>query len=310
MSRVHACALNTGAKMPAVGVGREAECPETYEMVSNALKYGYRHIDTAWGYGNEEAVGKAIRDSGIPREEIFVTTKLTNNHHHAVREGFNQSFKALDIGYIDLYLVHWPQAGDPKTGQTIPYGQSPTMAETWKQMEQLVGNECRAIGVSNFSVKNLEILLKDAQVVPAVDQVECHIYLPQTHLDKYCKAKGIVLTSYSPLGQPPSGQTSAILREPLVIELAKKYNTQPGTILISWVAQRDNWTVIPKSSNPQRLKANLEIVKLDQRDHDALSNVHQEPGKLTSLVDYAEKMRNEGTVFGWTVQEMGWEQLN
>jgi glycerol 2-dehydrogenase (NADP+) len=229
------------------------------------------------------------------------------------------------------------------------------MAETWKQMEQLVGNECRAIGVSNFSVKNLEILLKDAQVVPAVDQVilqeqseanhlpswrsckvECHIYLPQAQLDKYCKAKGIVLTSYSPLGQPPSGQTSAILREPLVTELAKKYNTQPGTvscwkwlhrswpakILISWVAQRDNWTVIPKSSNPQRLKANLEvsstvvinltrqIVKLDQRDHDALSNVHQEPGKLTSLVDYAEKMRNEGTVFGWTVQEMGWEQLN
>jgi glycerol 2-dehydrogenase (NADP+) len=121
------------------------------------------------------------------------------------------------------------------------------MAETWKQMEQLVGDECRAIGVSNFSVKNLEILLKEAKIVPAVDQVilqvepidmpswrsfkvECHIYLPQTHLDKYCKEKGIVLTSYSPLGQPPSGQTSAILKEPLVLELAKKYNTQPGTV--------------------------------------------------------------------------------
>jgi len=312
---IHNCILNTGAKMPAVGVGcwfqkrMDAQSPETYNMVANALKYGYRHIDTAWGYGNEEAVGKAIRDSGIPREEIFVTTKLTNKYHDRVREGFEESLKALGIGYVDLFLVHWPQAED-KAGKTIPYGQSPTINETWKDMEALVGPECKAIGVSNFSVKNLKILLEQATVVPAVDQVECHIYLPQTSLDKFCKEKGIILTAYSPLGQPPAGQTTPVLQEPLVKELAKKYNTEPGTILISWVAQRPGWNVIPKSSNPTRLKANFEIVKLDQADHDALTAIHNEPGKTTSLVDYAPTMKKDRVVFGWTVEQMGWENLD
>ncbi|ORX35164.1 Aldo/keto reductase [Kockovaella imperatae] len=318
MSRaaVHSCTLNTGAKMPAVGVGCwfqrpvEAENQETYDMVANALKYGYRHIDTAFGYGNEQAVGKAVRDSGIPRQEIFVTTKLTNSYHGKVQQGFEESFKALNIDYIDLFLVHWPQGEDPETGKTIPKGQSPTFVDTWKNMEKLVGPRCKAIGVSNFSVKNLEILLKEAKVVPAANQVESHIYLPQASLDKYCKDKGIVLTAYSPLGQPASGKSSPILDEPLVKELAKKYDTQPGTILISWVAQRPNWNTVPKSSNPARLKANFEIVKLDQADHDALSAIHKESGKTTSLVDYAEKMKKERVVFGWSVEDMGWENLD
>jgi len=302
--------------MPAIGVGcwfqkrMTALSPETYDMVSNALKAGYRHIDTAWGYGNEEAVGKAIRDSGVPREEIFVTTKLTNEYHDAVPQGFAESIKSLDIGYIDLYLVHWPQAVDKATGQSRPLGSSPTLTETWKEMEKLVGDKCRAIGVSNFSIKTLEVILKDAKIVPAANQVESHLYLPQTSLAKYCADKGIVMTAYSPLGQPAPGQpTSVILEEPLVKELAEKYNTKPGTILLSWIVNKPGWSAVPKSANPERLKANLQIVKLHQKDHDALTALHKEEGKLRPLVYPGNKMHQEG-VFGWSIEDMGWDDLD
>jgi len=238
-SKIPFVKLNTGATMPALGLGSwmgqpgTGENEECYDMVMNALKLGYRHIDTAYGYRNEEAVGRAIRDSGVPREEIFVTTKLTGVHHGSVAEGFETSLKALGVGYIDLYLVHWPQATDPETKKPIPYGQSPTIVETWKDMEKLLEDKdkrCRAIGVSNFSVKLLEILAKETTVVPAVDQVESHPYLPQESLDKYCREKGIVLTAYSPLGQPRPKHPSPVLMEPVALKLAEKYNKPVGTV--------------------------------------------------------------------------------
>jgi len=316
---IHDCVLNNGAKMPAVGIGCwmgqrvDGMNQDTYDMVAEALKTGYRHIDTASGYGNEEAVGKAIRDSGIPREKIFVTTKLTGKDHGRVAEGFEGSFKALNVGYIDLYLMHWPQATDPETSKTLPKSSSPTFNETWAEMEKLLGTgKCKSIGVSNFSVKNLGILLETASTVPAVDQVESHLYLPQMSLDKYCKEKGIVLTAYSPLGQPKPGTgVSPVLKDPLVIRLAEKYGTAPGTILISWVAQRPNWNVIPKSVSPARIKANFEIVKLDQEDFDALLEVHTAPGKLMHLCDYGGvDIMAAKAIFGWSLEDMGWEKMD
>lgn len=151
-------------------------------------------------------------------------------------------------------------ATDPDTKKTIPFGESPTFVETYTEMEKLLADgRCKHIGVSNFSVKNLEILLPKVKVVPAVNQVESHIYLPQIGLDKYCQEKGIILTAYSPLGQPKPGQKSPVLAEPLVKKLAEKYQRPEGTILLSWIAQRPGWNVVPKSANPERMKANLDV---------------------------------------------------
>ena len=186
---------------------------------SYALQLGYRHIDTvsaiiiidegflsgvnflqAYGYANEEQVGRAIRESGVPREEIFVTTKLPNHHHHKVAESLQESLDKLDLEYVDLYLMHWPQAYT-EDNKMIPYGESPTYVETWRDMEKLLGTgKVRSIGVSNFSVALLEVLLTETTIVPATNQVEMHSCLPSFELKKYCDEKGIVLTAYSPLG--------------------------------------------------------------------------------------------------------------
>ncbi|KAJ9091420.1 hypothetical protein QFC19_009130 [Naganishia cerealis] len=307
--------------------------PETYEMVKKALQVGYRHLDTAYGYGNEQAVGKAVRESGIPREEIFVTTKLTNEHHGCVEKGFQESLKALGISYIDLYLIHWPQGNDPETGETIPYGQSPTFTETWKAMEKLLDTgKVRSIGtdlddyggagnrVSNFSIKNLEILLKEAKVVPAVNQVEAHPYLPEESLSAFCKSKGIVMTAYCPLGQPHGANLSPVLTDPLVKRLAEKYGKPEGTVLLSWAIQRGNWTAVPKTVNEKRMKDNFaaddmrelpQIFTLEDEDFSALSRVHEEPGKLLHLCDYGQgDIAKTRKIFGWTLEDMGWDHLD
>ncbi|KAG7529027.1 hypothetical protein FFLO_05820 [Filobasidium floriforme] len=311
--------LNTGAEIPLVGLGCwmlkrvEADNPATYQMVRDALDVGYRHLDTADGYGNEQAVGKAVRDSGVPRKDIFVTTKLNNLDHGDVKAGFERNLKALDIEYIDLYLMHWPQAVDPDTGKTVPFGTSPTFVETWKQMEQLIGDgRCKAIGVSNFSVRNLETLLAEAKIVPAVNQVEAHPYLPQQGLDKLCREKGIHMTAYSPLGRPTADKPSPLMTDALVTKLSEKYNKTPGAVLLSWLVQRGNWSVVPKSANPERMKANLDIFELETADFDALSKVHTEPGKLRHLLKYdqPEDVMKSKKVFEWSLQDMGWEQMD
>ena len=137
--------------------------------------------------------------SGIPREEIFLTTKLPNQDHQRVAQSLEESLNKLGLNYVDLYLMHWPLA--TRDGETIPFGQSPTFVETWKEMEKLLATgKVRSIGVSNFSIKNLDILLAEASVVPATNQVELHPCLPSFELKEYCDKKGIVLTAYSPLG--------------------------------------------------------------------------------------------------------------
>lgn len=279
-------------------------------MVLAALKLGYRHLDTAYGYGNEEAVGRAIRDSGVPREEIFLTTKLTGKHHGTVKEGFEISMKALNAEYIDLYLMHWPQASHPDTGKSIPYGESPTFVETWKSMEKLLSDKrCRAIGVSNFSVKLLTELAAECSTIPAANQVESHPYLPQTSLHEYCKEKGIVLTAYSPLGQPKPSNPSPVLAEPVAKQLAEKYKTPVGTILLSWLIQR-GWTTVPKSANPERLKQNMDLVKLSSDDFNTLSEVHKQRGKLMHLCIGQEDIMEKGVISGWSLEDMGWEKMD
>lgn len=263
--------MNTGALIPAVGLGTwQATEEEVYNAVLSAIKTGYRHIDTALVYGNEIPVGKAIADCGVPRSELFVTTKLASINHLDPLKALNKSLKNLGLDYVDLYLMHWPVALNLEnkshpTFPTLPSGQRDilfdrTFVATYVDMQELVKlGLTRAIGVSNFSVKNLETLLASPQVtiVPAANQVELHAYLPQPNLLKYCKEKGIVLEAYSPLGST----NSPLLKDETLVKLAEKYNVDPANILISWAVWRDT-VVVPKSSNPARIESNFKVVDL------------------------------------------------
>ncbi|KLO17099.1 Aldo/keto reductase [Schizopora paradoxa] len=298
-------AKGSTVKLPSIGIGCWMGMPGGAErvelMVKMALKNGYRHIDTASGYGNEEHVGKAIRESGIPREEIFVTTKLGWAAHGDVAGGFEASLKALDIGYVDLYLMHWPQ-GSAADGKFIPPEQSPTFVETWREMVKLLdAGKCKAIGVSNFSIKNLDILLANTEVVPAANQIEVNPCLPQFELVEYCEKRGIHITAYSPLGQPTDSRPTPFFSDDSILQIAKKHGVSVGQVLISWVVERGISTV-PKSEKEERVKQNITLIKLDSEDTKVLNEYHKKPGMHKSLLSY----HVNGTVFGWTYEQLGW----
>ncbi|KAF7792257.1 hypothetical protein EIP86_003293 [Pleurotus ostreatoroseus] len=271
--------LNNGQKMPAVGMGCwmgwESVANTAEEMCKNALKCGYRHFDTASGYHNEEAVGKAIRESDVPRGEIFVTTKLWNGCHHRVHEAFEESLAALDIGYIDLYLMHWPQAE--------------------------LNGKVKSIGVSNFSIKNLEILLPHCKVVPVTNQVQLHPCLPETELKAFCEVKGILLTGYSPFGST----NPLFFKDPEFQRVVAAHNVTPGQIALSWSVQRGT-AVVPKSANPVRMKQNLQLVHLTQEDMSTIDAIHNKPGMHRNLFPFTFPGYAPGTVGGWTYEQLGW----
>ncbi|KAJ6495690.1 aldo/keto reductase [Mycena vitilis] len=324
MVEIPSYTLNNGSKIPSIGMGCWMGGPgdgNVYNMCSNALKCGYRHFDTAAGYGNEEAVGKAIRerDSSIPRNEIFLTTKLGNRDHHRVKEAFEQSFEKLfgkvsdfSESYLNLYLMHWPLGKIPGRffaalvdGKVLSPEEQPTFVETWKEMEELLeikdsnGNsKVKTIGVSNFSIKNLERLLPHCSIVPATNQVELHPCLPQNELKTYCEAKGILLTAYSPLGQ---GKT--FVENPTIQALAEKNKTTPAQIVISWAVHRGT-VAIPKSEDKGRMLANITLVPLAESDMAIVDKLHEGPDMHKSLLAFDNK--GDGTVFGWTYEQLGW----
>ncbi|KAI0084600.1 Aldo/keto reductase [Irpex rosettiformis] len=264
--------FNNGIKVPAIGLG---SLMGAYEMCRNALKNGYRHLDTASVYRNEEEVGKAIRESGIPRSEIFLTTKLWNTDHN----------KAL--------------ISDNGRDYSPGLEESPTFIETWKEMEKLLDTgKVKSIGVSNFSIKNLEILLPHVKVVPVTNQVEVHPFYPQFELQKYCEQKGILLTAYSPLGMG----SPEFFKDPDFAKVVKAHNTNPGQIAISWLVQRGIPT-IPKSANVERQKLNISLVKLTAEDVDTINAVHKKPGQHKSLLT---AFAPGGVVFGWSYKQLGW----
>lgn len=178
------------------GLGSEDE-DALESSIIHALRSGYRLIDTAQYYGVESVVGRAIRNSGTHRSEITVITKFWDDWHHDPETALQKSLKDLDIGYIDIFLMHWPCATSPAPeSRSLLIDESPTFVETWKKMESLVSDKCRAIGVSNFTQKTLEVLLRDATVVPAVNQVELHAFNPNHRLVPYCESKGIQVISW------------------------------------------------------------------------------------------------------------------
>lgn len=235
--------LHNGVKMPWLGLGvyQMEDGNEVIKSVTAALDYGYRSIDTAAGYENEQGVGEAIKASGIPREEIFVTSKIRNSDqgYESTLEAFQASLDKLGLDYLDLYLIHWPVEGKYK--------------DTWRAMEKLYNDgKIRAIGVSNFHTHHLTSLLTVANIVPMVNQVEFHPHLYQEELRNFCREKNIQLEAWSPLKQ------GELLKEPVLEEIAEKYHKTTAQVLIRWDLDKEVVT-IPKSSKEKRIKQNADV---------------------------------------------------
>lgn len=277
--------LNNGVKIPVIGLGTWQLTPdEVYNAVTEALAVGYRHIDTAFAYGNEEPIGRAIRDLVIPRNELFVTTKLWLTHHNDPAKALDISLKNLGLDYVDLYLVHWPVAmnpngNDPKFPSrpdgTRDVDELTNFVETWAKMQQLDPKKVRAIGVLNMLISNLEKLLLAplTKVVPVVNQVELHPLLPQPNLLKWCQDHKIYLEAYSPLGSTDS----PLLSNPTIVEMAEKYQVPPATVLISWAIWRKT-IVLPKLVTPARIKLNFNVAHLSEADGNIIDKVAHEYG--------------------------------
>lgn len=272
--------LNTGAQIPAVGFGTWQDADAQEAAVTEALKAGYTHIDTARIYGTEPAVGKAITKSGIAREKLFITTKLWNNSHHPddVMPALEASLKDLDTPYIDLYLMHWPSPFKSSetlmprddNGKIQPGGAD--FVDTWKAMEAtLKSGKTKAIGISNFSKAEIERLLKETSVVPAAHQLELHPWLQQKEFVQWNKSKGIHVTQYSPFGNQneiySKGQSMGkLIDDATLVEVGKKYGKNGAQVALAWgIAQ--GHSVLPKSKTSSRIKDNLEgDFKLEAED--------------------------------------------
>jgi diketogulonate reductase-like aldo/keto reductase len=244
--------LNNGVEMPRLGLGvlQIGEDSEVSNAVLHALRFGYRSIDTASVYGNECAVGFAIRQSGIPREDIFVTTKVWNDAQREKRTlaAFDESLDRLGLDYVDLYLIHWPVPG--------------CYEETWRDMESIFrSGRARAIGVSNFMPHHLEELLSVSEIAPSVNQVEFHPLLVQPDLMEACRDRDIQVVAWSPL------MKGNFTRQPPIVEMARKYRKTPAQIVLRWDLQHEV-VAIPKSRLPERIAENRDIFDFELAEDD------------------------------------------
>ncbi|NMO22331.1 aldo/keto reductase [Pyxidicoccus fallax] len=244
--------LNNGVEIPRVGLGvyQARRGDETRQAVLHALQAGYRHVDTARIYGNERDVGEALRESGLPRDEVFITTKLWNQDqgHDSTLRACERSLRELGLEYVDLYLIHWP----------VPS----LRLDSWRAMEKLLADgKCRAIGVSNFLERHLDELMAHSKVVPAINQVELSPFLAQETLRAYCQRHGIVVEAYSPLTR---GQR---LDDPRLGAVAKRHGKTAAQVLIRWCLQRD-LVVLPKSVHPTRIRENAAVFDFDLSPED------------------------------------------
>ena len=259
MNTVANVTLNSGTTMPQLGFGVFKVPPaEAEQTVILALQAGYRSIDTAAMYANEDGVGRALATSGIARDELFITTKLNNDAHgfDQTRRAFDTSLDELGLDYVDLYLIHWPQ---PKLDRYV---------DSWRAMQTFAADgRARAIGVSNFQTEHLQRLLDETDTVPAINQVELHPYLVQAELRAFDQAHGIVTEAWSPLARGGS-----LLADPTLVELGQKYGRSPAQIAIRWHLQIGN-VVIPKSTTPARIVENIDVqdFELSPADVDAIT---------------------------------------
>ena len=252
MDLLSALKLNNGVAMPVLGLGvfKSQEGDETYNAVKYAIEAGYKHIDTAAVYGNERSVGRAIADSGVLRDEIFITTKLWNENQRQGNqyEAFEESLSRLGVDYVDLYLIHWPVRGK--------------YTDSWKIMEKIYKEgRAKAVGVSNFHIHHLEDIFASSNLVPAVNQVECHPWLTQVELVDYCQKKGIIFEPWSPLG------AGALVDNEILKSIAEKYNKSVPQLILKWGLQR-GFVNIPKSVHKDRIIQNSQIFDFEIGEKD------------------------------------------
>ncbi len=246
--------MNNGYEIPTVGFGvwkvLDEEAPTT---VQQAIETGYRLIDTAKIYGNEIGVGKAIQNSNVAREDLFITTKLWNSDqgYESTLRAFDESLEKLQLDYVDLYLIHWP---------TPMYD---NYVESYKALEEIYkSGRAKAIGVCNFDIEHLQRIMDECEIMPAVNQVECHPYLQQKELRAFCEKNGIEVQAYSPL---MNGKT--VLQDPVIQEIATKYGKTPAQIILRWHLQNDI-LIIPKTVTPSRMKENLDLFSFELSETD------------------------------------------
>lgn len=255
MNNVPSIDLNDGRTIPQLGFGVFQIPPdETAAAVKNALDIGYRHIDTAQMYGNEAGVGRGIRESGLDRSEIFVTTKLDNGFHEPddARRAFDRSLDELGTDYVDLFLIHWP----------LPTRYDGDFASTWKALEGFESDgRARSIGVSNFQIPHLEQIRDEASVLPAVNQIEVHPYHQNRSVKAWGESHGIVTEAWSPIAQ---GQ---VLDDPVITEIASDLSRTPAQVVLRWHVQKGN-VVFPKSVTPERIRENFEIFDFSLSDEE------------------------------------------
>ncbi|KAK4245878.1 NADP-dependent oxidoreductase domain-containing protein [Corynascus novoguineensis] len=306
--------LNNGVKMPAVGFGtfaNEGAKGETYKAVTKALEVGYRHLDCAWFYQNEDEVGDALHDflaknPSVKREDIFICTKVWNHLHRPedVKWSFENSCSKLRVDYIDLFLLHWPIAAEKNDDYSVKIGPdgkyvilrdlTENPEPTWRAMEELAeSGRARAIGVSNWTIDGLKKLLSFARIKPAVNQVEIHPFLPNTELVNFCFENDILPVAYSPLGSqnqvPTTGET--VRENEKLNEVARRSGHNLAQVLLAWGLRR-GYAVLPKSSNPSRIESNFQIPELSDEDFAAVEEVAR--GRHCRFVNMKD-------TFGWDV---------
>ena len=258
-TQIPSITLNDGHEIPQLGFGVFQVPPEdTREVTGLALEVGYRHIDTAEMYQNEAGVGEAVRDSGLAREDVFVTSKLNNGAHRPddARRAFEQTLSALGFDYVDLFLIHWP----------LPTRYDGDFVSTYKTLEEFKADgRARSIGVSNFQIAHLERLAQECEVVPAVNQIELHPYLLNEELRSYGEGRGIATEAWSPIAQ------GGVLDDPVIVEIAQRVDRSPAQVVLRWHLERGS-IVFPKSVTPDRVRENF-----------ALFDFELTPGDLTAI---------------------------
>ncbi|KAF9235671.1 NADP-dependent oxidoreductase domain-containing protein [Melanogaster broomeanus] len=264
--------LPSGDKIPSVALGVwQAEKGEVGNAVKTALKSGYRHIDGAWIYRNEAEVGQALKESAVPREQLWLTSKLWNNFHapEDIEPVLDQSLSMLGTDYLDLYLIHWPVAFKKEGVNVVDEDLTSDPYPTWKKLEELVDKgKIRNIGISNFNIRRIQNLTANPlKYQPAVNQVELNFWNPQPELLKWSKDNSLILEAYSPLGS--NKQVGATLGVPEVKNIASKLGVTPAQVIISWHVQRGT-IVLPKSVTSSRIVENYEIFEIPQEDFEAL----------------------------------------
>ncbi len=263
MNAVPNVKLNNGVDIPQLGFGVfQINAEDTRAATLEALKVGYRHIDTAEMYGNEREVAEGIRDSGVARADVFVTSKLNNGFHahNDALAAFDRSLEVMKFDYLDLFLIHWPL---PAVGDFV---------ETWKALEEIHrSGRVRAIGVSNFQPHHIERLAAEATIVPAVNQIEIHPYFTQNDVRAFDTAHGIATEAWSPLAQ---GQ---VLDDPAIVRIAERLSRTPAQVTLRWHIQRGE-IVFPKSTTPKRIAENFALFdfELTVEDMAAISGLHRD----------------------------------